>query len=243
MKKALLGIALTLATSLSFAQCEPMFDFGDEPFGVAPDTITNLASGEVDVLYIQQVDVKVPADGSFIDFPFVTVDSAAILNITGMPAGLSIECNENAFYECTFLGGTTGCGVISGIPEAPGLYELDIEIEIYTTLGAFPLLFEGYEILIEGTIGVDDREVVSGFTLAPNPADQNVSIFANSSESMTGTIRIFDLVGKQVMSENVQLSAGENRMDFDTTTLPEGVYICRLDAEHVSQAKRLIVVH
>lgn len=244
MRQILLLASCFFITQLAMAQCEPIFDFGDEPFGIEPDTIAGLMDGEVDVLYVQQIDVKVPADGSFLDLPFILVDSASISQIIGMPPGLSIECNGDAWGDCTYLGGSTGCAVISGIPESGGTFDLTIMLEVHTNgLGSVPFAFEGYSINIEGPVGVEETLAIQSLKIGPNPASNNVRLMASTLKSGEGTLRVMDLVGKEIYQQTVRLAAGSNQVDFSASSFPEGVYIVRFDAFGESQSRRMVVVH
>ena len=244
MKQILLFASLLFISNLTMGQCVPVADFGDDPFGIEPDTIVNLLSGEVDVLYIQQIDVKVPSDGAFADLPFIAVDSASIGSITGLPPGLTLECAGNAFTECTYLGGTIGCAVISGIPESGGTFDLVIQLLVHTNgLGSIPFPFEGYTIVIEGPVGIEETFAIQSMSIQPNPANDMVRFNANTIKSGNGTLRIFDLVGKEVHQQSLKLSSGSNQINYATSALPEGVYICRFEAFGESQTRRLVVVH
>lgn len=243
MKTTLLLASFIFATTLTMAQCDPMFDFGDEPFGVMPDTIMGFSDGEVDVLYTQQIDVKIPTDGTFAGAPFLTVDSVTIVSINGMPPGLSYECAENTSTECTYEGGSTGCAVISGIPWSGGVYDLNIILAVYTNLSVIPYEFDGYSITIDGPVGVEENFIVENIQLQPNPANNRVTLIANTTKSGDGVFRVFDLVGKQVYQESVQISTGTNSVTYDTNELSEGIYICKFDAFGESHTTRLVVVH
>ena len=152
MKKLLLLTIILATAALSYGQCTPNTDFGNQPFGVAPDTVVNFVPASVNNIYSQQIDVKVPTDAAFADLPFVTVDSATVLAISGLPNGLTLECAGNAFNPCTYLAGTVGCAVISGIPTVAGTFDLSIDLMIYSNLGAVPYSFDGYKILVDVTI-------------------------------------------------------------------------------------------
>lgn len=146
MKKLLL-LTISLATAaLSYSQCTPNTDFGDLPFGVAPDTLVNFVSGSVNNVYSQQIDVKVPTDGGFAGFP-VAVDSATVSSIDGLPPGLALECNGNAVTACTYLAGSEGCALISGIPTQGGTYELTINLMIIQFLVLFRMRLTGMKLL------------------------------------------------------------------------------------------------
>jgi|SRR5690606_3275575 len=245
MKKLLL-LTITLATAaLSYSQCTPNTDFGDLPFGVAPDTLVNFVSGTVDNVYSQQIDVKVPIDGSFASMPFVTVDSATVLTISGLPPGVELICNGNAVTPCTYLSGTEGCALIAGIPTEAGTFELTINLMVYSSLGPLPYSFAGYEIIVDGVSGMEENDNLSFKMedIRPNPANASATLFLESRSSGNAEFRVFDLVGKEVYTKEVMITQGRNKITYNTSQLPEGVYIYRLDAFGESMTSRLVIVH
>lgn len=222
-----------------------MTDFGSDPYGVFPDTVQNLADGTVNALYTQQVDVKVPADGSFAGFPFIIVDSAEVISIEGLPPGISYQCNENASSECMYLPDAVGCFILSGIPTSEGDYDLIINLRVYTAIIPYDLPFSGYHITIDGSVGIYDAPNLS-FKLSapqPNPADANTAIFISTKKTGEGLFRLYDLVGREVLTRTIRLSQGKNKLEFDTARLPEGVYIYRVDAFQSVVTSRLLIVH
>lgn len=240
MKKLLLLTLSIAAAAFSYGQCTPNTDFGDMLFGVAPDTIVNFVSGEVNSMYYQQIDVKIPAEASGF-----TVDSAQVLSIEGLPEGLTLECGGTAVSPCTFLPGI-GCAFISGIPTQGGNFNLTIILQVYAGFIQLPFTYEGYKIFIEGgTSGIESNNNL-GFKMGnaiPNPAHLSATISVESKQSGMGEFRVFDLVGKEVFLKNVRLNQGSNKITYNTSELPEGVYIYRLDAFGETKTSRLVIVH
>lgn len=245
MKKLLLLTIFLASAAYSQGQCTPETDFGDEPFGVAPDTIVNFVEGEINNLYFQQIDVKVPENGGFAGFPTIPVDSARVLEIAGLPNGLTYECAGNAATPCTYIGGTIGCAIISGIPEEAGTFELTVTLQIYTPVLNTPLPFDGYRIVVDGPLGLESNDNLSFKmdNVRPNPANTLATIFVDSKKSGFAEFRVFDLVGKEVHTAKTRLVQGKNKIEYATAQLPEGVYIYRLDAFGESMTSRLVVVH
>lgn len=247
MKKLLLLTVAIATAAFSYGQCTPDTDFGTQPFGVAPDTLVNFMSGEINSLYSQQIDVKVPLNAGFAGAPFIMVDSAQVLSIEGLPEGVALECNGNAITPCTYLSGTEGCAIISGIPTQGGTFDLTIMLMVYSSIGATPYPFGGYKIFIEGgsSVGLDPFDNL-GFkmgTAIPNPAHLSATIMVESKQNGMGEFRVFDLVGKEVSLKNVRLNQGSNKITYNTSQLPEGVYIYRLDAFGETMTSRLVIVH
>lgn len=249
MKRLVLLILLPFFTSLSIAQvCVPQTDFGDADFAVAPDTIENFVSGELILVYMQQVDVKVPADGGFLGFEFIVVDSATIVSIQGLPPGLTFECgSESSVNPCTYLGGGIGCMVITGIPEEEGLFELDINLSIHTntfgTPSSIPQTVTGYEIQIGEPLSTES-ELYTTFALeqnVPNPANDKTTLILNSPNSGLGTLTIYDLVGKETLRKPIRINSGQNRIALNTSDMRQGLYIYRVEAFGQSLSQRLII--
>lgn len=244
MKKILLLSLFVLSAILVRSQCDPQTDFGDEQFGVAPDTVQNFVSGELSELYVQQVDVKVPTDGSFANLPFITVDSVSLAGIFGLPDGLGYECATQTPAPCTYLGGTLGCAVISGVPTEEGIFDLQVILTVHTTgLGSIDFPFEGYRIVIGDVLSNED---VAGSNFAllpntPNPANDFTSIQFSAPASGEATMTVYDLVGKMVVQKNVRAVPGTNKVKLNTAEFHQGLYIVRLEAFGQAVSQRLVV--
>ncbi len=93
--------------------------------------------------------------------------------------GLNLSCNNGgtSTNPCTFLGGQSGCGLLSGTPLIAGDFSITIDANVYVTasLGGFdiplefPFNYEGYTLSVGtgGELGCTDliiSEVVEGFS-------------------------------------------------------------------------------
>lgn len=247
MKHLLLSVALAFFALYASAQCVPDTDFGDEPFGVNPDTIVNFAPALINTFYVQQIDVLVPENGAFVGFELATVDSAAITAISGLPAGLTYECSNPLSTPCTFPGGETGCGVVSGIPSQGGLFELDVILTIYGNFIGTPLEVpypvENYRIFVDDPLSTGAAGKLQ-FALAPavpNPASHLTRLRVESPRDGMAAITVFDLIGKKTMELNHMLRAGENEVPLSLETMDTGIYIYRVDAFGESLSGRFAV--
>lgn len=246
MKHFLLSLSFLLTAAFSWAQCDPIFDFGDAEWGVAPDTVTNLNDGQINSVYFQQIDVLVPIDGEPFGSPIpIVVDSATLAQVNGLPAGLTFECNSPLATPCTFLGGSQGCGVISGIPTEAGVFDLDITVQVfYDLLGnaaSLPVLVEGYRIEISDPLSDGLEERATEFKLFPNPAQTACEIRFDYNQTENVLITIYDIVGKQTYSEQQLAKQGNNTFQIPVQNLKEGTYIVRVDGSAWSSTKRLVV--
>jgi len=84
--------------------------------GIYPDTAIGLASGSQCVPYSEVITLVVPTDTII-----CTIDSVVLTAVSGLPPGLSYQC-EPPF--CSMPGGTSGCLLISGTPATIGYYPI-----------------------------------------------------------------------------------------------------------------------
>src|SRR5690606_2152436 len=133
MKKTLLSVAAVLAANFMIAQvCIPNPEYANESFGIWPTAEEGFVDGLVGAIYSQNIDFKIPEDpndlpaemtGGVIP-PGTTLDSVAVNNVTGLPDGLSWDCNSHSGSLCTFHSEEQGCARLLGIPTEAGTFEL-----------------------------------------------------------------------------------------------------------------------
>jgi len=66
--------------------------------------------------------------------------------------------------------------------------------------------------------------------LSSDPVIANAEVIVTLREAMNLRMEIMDILGHVVFSDERMLSAGENKMPINSTSLPSGIYICRLQA-------------
>ena len=99
-------------------------------------------------------------------------------------------------------------------------------------------------VLVEETSAVNalDNDVFKLDPLFPNPASDVTTIVFEMKTSSDVYISIVDLLGRAVGIVNDGfVPSGVNRMDFDTGTLPGGVYLVHMQAGPFSATRKLIV--
>lgn len=85
--------------------------------------------------------------------------------------------------------------------------------------------------------------VVNTFSVYPNPAKDNVSIYLDLKETTNLLVEITDVVGKQVAVVINEKQHGIVTKQFSTTTLQNGNYFVRLQANGKTTTKQLTVNH
>jgi len=77
----------------------------------------------------------------------------------------------------------------------------------------------------------------------PNPTAGVARIGYSLPETATVTIRLFDLLGREVaVLANGLEAAGNHEVAFDSASLPVGMYVYRLEAGGASQTRKLTVL-
>jgi len=275
MKKTLLLLALVLGYSNVNAQCTPDALYQDSLFGIWPDTIQNLPSCNPGLTYHAELTIKTPStlieaaagDSSMTSFDTLgstfqiadwPVDSMSLVQVSGLPNGLNLNCVSS---NCVLAGDLLTCVSVDGTTSDPvGIYPIVILIDIYThgilDLGIiqYPIatsLFDatgsyesitGYEIVVTSSTSV---EVINfnEFTLLqnnPNPSNGNTEIKFNTPISENVTFVVTDMFGKLVYSESIQSVSGMNIVKL-TNPLSAGIYTYSVNNNNMLLSKRMII--
>lgn len=250
-----------MIASLSFAQCIPDYDFGEEEFGVYPDPTEGetFSDGFVDMPYADTLHMIVPSDAGAIDEQFTgfPIDSIVLSSVTltlgdvtytPEELGLEYSCNNNGLAEdpCTVLGGQQGCASIFGTPNTPGLFSVDVTATVYFTFlgpGSFPYTFSDYTLLVEGEVSVAEISSVN-FDLSqnkPNPFNKESYIDFNLAKRGDVKLTVLTLLGDVVHQEIIHASSGKNTVKLNAASYKPGVYLYRLEHGSFMATYRMVV--
>jgi len=96
-----------------------------------------------------------------------------------------------------------------------------------------------------GTLtGVADvNSAVSGYRVAPNPANAEANIIIDSKEESAARLMITDLTGRVVYNKAVNMKNGLNAFTFNTSDVAAGTYIVTLTNGSWKVAEKLVVQH
>ncbi len=250
MIRTILLATLAAASFNAFSQCVPNQLYADSVYGVWPDTTENFMGGMVGVPYSDTLNILVPSDAGLINplFAGFTIDSIALVQLTGLPPGITISCNSQTNAACTYLSSQVGCGLLEGVPTQAGTYNIQIEVTAYAllfgTTQALGQSFSGYSITIaENTVAVESLEPakLGRVQNVPNPFSDRTMIEFGISKASTAKINVFNLVGEKLWSKTVQAKAGVNRVPFEVNALENGIYIYRVEAAGTTYTGRMMV--
>lgn len=116
-------------------------------------------------------------------------------------------------------------------------------------VGTFKTSTVAYVINLTATVlatGVNDETLqLNDFSLSqnyPNPFNPSTKISWQSSVSSWQTIKIYDMLGREVASLVDEFKpVGNYEVEFDGKNLPSGIYLYRLTAGSFSQTRKMIL--
>ena len=97
-------------------------------------------------------------------------------------------------------------------------------------------VFEGW--------GVEEHEAVNPMTATrvyPNPATDVLNIEVNASQNAEMNISVYNLMGQNVMNQNVNLTTGVNTRSISTSELNSGIYFVTVKANGFENTMKFIV--
>ncbi len=184
----------------------------------------------------------------------VVVNQTLPAPIENLPPGFDYVCNPPS---CDFPADSTGCIVVycKAVAGSEGIYDLKINVIAETSFSDVPLKLPdpliapgNYFLTVKPAGGANCFSAVvdygeSGFQvkLAPNPTRGLTTLVAEITTAGRYTLRVSDLLGRQVMQRSVPLTLGTNQIEIDATGLPVGMYLYSLDNGVIGSAGRLIV--
>jgi PKD repeat protein len=89
-------------------------------------------------------------------------------------------------------------------------------------------------------IGVEEASGISEFSMYPNPVHDKLVMDLTLIEHREMNIEFFDGLGQVVMSEQNELVAGSNKLEFNLGHLAQGVYSVKISDEQFTQVVRLV---
>lgn len=264
MKKALLLLFLFSSIIFNLAQAQTCVRDSNilvtggllSPAPWSPDSaFYNLALACVDEPYNQSVTINVPTTITFMNItvPITNVSIPTMDGIGNYPVGLTYTCDPP---NCVFNPATLGCILMHGTPtnaNIPDTFDLQIEATVLTQFGPVPVVFPGNDLapddhyyLILKAMGecvsssTDLNSPFSALRAVPNPVSGLTRIEAQSTQSGAFRFEVFNLVGKRVYTQTVQLYEGANQFTFDAGSLATGTYIYSLGNADGKSVRRLV---
>jgi hypothetical protein len=195
----------------------------------------------------------------------LTVDSVVITAINGQPSGITYQFNP---ANGVFYGGTNGCALVTGTTTDPvGNYPLTFDGTI--TLSGIPQgfgfppdttvdlavlqaqpqnPFSFFLDVIEPndpcrpntSINKFNTELNSAIRITPNPNNGSFEFTLNAGRQVNGQIKIVDITGREVYSENLDVTGFYNTR-IDLRQFAKGLYTLQLRTAEGFASKNIVV--
>ncbi len=190
--------------------------------------------------------------------PLDSVRLATSGAMTGLPNGISYKCNPPT---CSFQKNTYGCVLLSGTPTAAnqlGNYNLVITgtvvVQGFGISETFPGNFApgSYTLRLVAansaecpatTHNEEENNLLTNFTLMPNPAHQQLKITYNSLINSDLNIKVIDLMGKVWIAKTESNSQSQQEITIATDLLPNGIYFLQIQKNNKVFAQKFIIQH
>lgn len=92
-------------------------------------------------------------------------------------------------------------------------------------------------------LGIDDVNAISNVQLFPNPANETVTVVANSNTSNQIKIEVQDMLGRVLVMQNVSVNKLQQGIQLNVKQLPAGIYQLVLNNGMSVTTQKLTVTH
>jgi hypothetical protein len=234
MKKILLlsglFISLMLWAGHTVAQCTPDPTVTD-PTGAGrmdPDTLEATVLQAMSTTLTIICPTSAVVGGNTVSIHHITVKS--ILN---KPNWMSYACNPT---NNEFAAGVRGCALVSGTPPtgSAGTVYMGVLVDVYISVMGNPILAQSdynsgdtLVLIVHPATGIAEELGNDNFNMIqnqPNPFSQETRIGFNTKSSDKVSLKVTDLLGNTVYTEQVSARSGENYFDFTGSQLSNGIY-------------------
>ena len=93
-------------------------------------------------------------------------------------------------------------------------------------------------------LGINEQEAINPMTTTrvyPNPATDVLNIEVNASQASEMSISVYNIMGQNVMNQNVNITTGMNTRSISTSELNSGIYFVTVKANGFENTMKFIV--
>ena len=198
------------STAFSRSICQRDTFMGHTTAGLYTDTLT-AASGCDSIVYLNLTVNALPHVTLYLTFDTVCSNAPAIVMSGGSPAG----------------GWYTGQGIVNDSIFNPAIAPVGKDTIYYNFIDSNGCYKNRYEFAhTEICEGIDEAASAS-FRVMPNPA-QDVLVIENTAVSGNSTITLYDLLGRSLISREINDMAVAGKTTLNLHDLPSGVYMLQI---------------
>jgi hypothetical protein len=237
--------SLSLLTIEVFGQCEPNSAYTLP--GIYPDSATGFPPAVANYEYNFVITAVIPADTIVFPLPRLPIDSIGVHAIIGLPDGFAAIPNRPSGY---WLGGTSGCLLITGNPTQAQVGEYPLTIQAVGYMGGLGLPY-AYEITYYSIIILDSTAFGIpglannnnlGLKAYPNPVSGSFFIEFQTTDPGEYEYLIYDGMNRLLLTKTFYSTTGKTRHKIDGSNLKPGLYFCVIRQRHnnISSAIKLV---
>jgi hypothetical protein len=93
-------------------------------------------------------------------------------------------------------------------------------------------------------MGINEQEAINPMTstrVYPNPASDVLNIEVNASQASEMSISVYNIMGQNVMNQNVNVTTGMNTRNINISELNSGIYFVTVKANGFENTMKFIV--
>lgn len=168
---------------------------------------------------------------------------ASIRDITNPLLAVSVDGNATLQVKMTDNGqpGTTDSIAITVWNKQGGLWYSSN----WNTTTTIKQVLDGGNLKVSSNnsfdISFEEGTPSRDFTLYPNPAGEHVTISFNSERAENYNLRMTDVIGKLILTENISAVEGKNTLEYDFSGFPKGMYYLILSGAESSSVTKVIL--
>ncbi|MBK8846233.1 MAG: T9SS type A sorting domain-containing protein [Bacteroidetes bacterium] len=141
-------------------------------------------------------------------------------------------CDLGIFYSDN--GGLTWSTLNTGLHDATQIYDLQYSASNNSVV-AFTHGSGVYTLPLGGLpISVDEKAINNSLTIH-SVFNNQIHIVSYLSKSENVTVSVYDISGKKIVDNNMNIHAGSSKFTFNLPTINSGIYLILVEAESVSQ--------
>ena len=90
------------------------------------------------------------------------------------------------------------------------------------------------------SISTEDDLSEAAFVVMPNPASNMIQVAMTSLKENNGVVRIYDLTGHLLVSENWNITAGQNQKRISVSAFASGMYVIQVNTKDGMRSEKFV---
>lgn len=190
--------------------------------------------------------IGVSGDLDYFKFSNSTAQKNIKIELTNLPADYDVQLlKSNGSVVATSANRGTTSEIIKYNTNTVATYY----IKVYGYNGAYNAsTCYNLKVTLSSTTvkSLDETETVAEesapeITVFPNPTTGTINLDYTTSKEENIDVRILNITGKVILSENVQASEGQNILHYDISAQTDGVYILQVVANNETVTRKVIL--